>query len=170
MIKLIGSALVILGTAAWGFSGVHRLRQRASNLSALTSSLELMKSEISDRLTPMPELLNMLSITYRGAVSLFYGRVSHALSEGETALQKAWRDSLDLTPELLLEEDERSALLELGLSLGKYNAGEQSSAIEYTRRRLSSFAEKAQTRRDSECKMHAFLGVAAGIFAVLLLV
>ena len=168
LIKVIGASLIMAGTVGWGIMGVRRLRIRASVLRELTSSLDIMRGEICERCTPMPQLLKNLSELYRAPVSNFYRRAAEKLETDET-LFKAWQSAVDESAELMLNEDEKSAMRELGLCLGKYDAQEQRTAIEYTRRRLSAFADKAIAQRDSESKLHAFLGVAAGIFAVMIL-
>src|SRR5699024_10587989 len=60
MIQLLGAVLLLSGAVGFGLKGVARLRGRARTLAAMVSSLELLQSEICDRLTPMPELLELL--------------------------------------------------------------------------------------------------------------
>ena len=80
-----------------------------------------------------------------------------------------WRRSVETTPELLLTEQETQTLAELGFSLGRYDAKEQSNALSYTIRRMEIFLQKAEAQRDKDSKTQAFLGVAAGVFAVIIL-
>ena len=55
------------------------------------------------------------------------------------------------------------------MSLGRYDIGEQRSAIAYAERRMDEFLHKAEADREKNSKVHAFLGVAAGVFAVVIL-
>ncbi len=54
MIRLLGALLMLSGSACWGFSGVLRLNRRARALYALTAAVGIIKSEICDRLSPVP--------------------------------------------------------------------------------------------------------------------
>ena len=170
MMRLIGAILLISGTAAWGMAGVMRLRGRARSLNALTSALEIMKSEICDRLTPLPELFELLQNEATPPAGLLFRNAGDKLSElGTRSLPAIWREAVAETPELLLTPSEELVLLELGLSLGRYDVEEQRRAFSYALRRLDALTKKAENERDSNAKIHAFLGVAAGVFAIIIL-
>ena len=171
MIKLIGAILLIGGTAAWGISGVLRLRARCRSLTSITHALGVMQSEICDRLTPMPELLSQLGEEAEYPARLLYKNAENKLSTlGNTHFGAIWRQAVTATPELLLTAPEEAALVELGTSLGKYNVEEQKNAISYTRRRLEEYVKRAEIVRETDSKVRAFLGVASGIFAVVLFI
>lgn len=170
MIRLIGAVLITAGTAAWGLLGVFRLRSRVKNLNAIVSALSVMKSEICDRLTPMPELLRQMEneATYP-ASQLFKNAAEKIPSLGSKPFSSIWGQAVLNTPELLLTPQEELVLTELGMSLGRYDIGEQRSAIQYAERRMDDFSRKAELDKERNSKVHAFLGVAAGLFAVVIL-
>jgi stage III sporulation protein AB len=170
MIRLIGAVLITAGTAAWGLLGVFRLRSRVKSLNAIVSALGVMKSEICDRLTPMPELLKLLGneATYP-ASQLFKNAADKIPSLGSKPFSSIWGQAVLETPELLLTTQEELVLKELGMSLGRYDTGEQKNAIQYAERRMDEYTRKAETERERNSKVHAFLGVAAGLFAVVIL-
>jgi stage III sporulation protein AB len=169
--KLVGALLITSGTAAWGLAGIRRLRRRAAVLRTLTDSFDLMENEITQRLTPMAELMELLSEAEPGPAGRFYGSVLSGMKRiGEVGFPIIWRRAAEDTPGLYLNEEERAALSELGLSLGRYDVEQQRSAIRYTRRRFDHFAERAAADRDRDSRVHAFLSVAAGILAVLVLI
>jgi len=170
MIRLIGAVLITAGAAAWGLLGVFRLRSRVRSLNALVSALGVMKSEICERLTPMPELLKLLGNEATPPASLLFKNAAEKIpSLGSKPFSTLWNQAVHETPELLLAPPEELALKELGLSLGRYDIGEQRSALQYAERRLGDYARKAETEREKNSKVHAFLGVAAGLFAVVIL-
>ncbi len=170
MIRFVGAVLITLGTAAWGLMGVYRLRSRVKSLHAVASALGIMKSEICDRLTPMPELLKNLAeeATYP-ASALFKNASEKMASIGMKPFSSIWSQAVKNTPELLLKPPEELVLTELGVRLGRYDIAEQASAIQYAQRRLEEHIRKAETERDKNSKVHAFLGVAAGLFAIIIL-
>ena len=171
MIKVIGAILLIAGTAAWGITGVFRLRGRCRSLTAITRALGAMQSEICDRLTPMPELLLQMGEEAGAPADVLFRNAAEMMSElGTAQFSVIWRRAIERTPELLLTREEETVLTELGMSLGRYNVEEQKNALVYTRRRMEEFAHKAELARDMNSKMHAFLGIAAGVFAVVILI
>ena len=170
MIRFIGAVFITLGTAAWGILGVFRLRSRVKSLHALTSALGIMKSEICDRLTPMPELLRSISDEATYPASQLFINVSGKMGAiGSKPFSALWSQAVKNTPELLLNPQEELVLTELGVRLGRYDVGEQAAAISYAQRRMEEHIRKAEADRDKNSKVHAFLGVAAGLFAVIML-
>jgi stage III sporulation protein AB len=170
MIRIIGAVLITAGAAAWGFLGVVRLRTRAKSLTALASALGAVKSEICDRLTPMPELLEQLGEESTYPANLLFKNACEKMSSlGNKPFSSIWMQAVKATPELLLMPSEELVLTELGLSLGRYDVAEQKSALSYAQRRMEEYSRKAEAEREKNSKVHAFLGVAAGIFAVVIL-
>ena len=170
MINIIGAIMLIGAAAAWGVGSVLRLKGRVQNLSSILTALEVMRGEICERLTPMPELLEMLRDESPYPAGLFFEKVRNSMSDlGTYSFAAIWRRSVETTPELLLTEQETQTLAELGFSLGRYDAKEQSNALSYTIRRMEIFLQKAEAQRDKDSKTQAFLGVAAGVFAVIIL-
>ncbi len=171
MIKFAGALLIIAGTAAIGGRSALRYRNRVRSLESLVSALGLMRSEICDRLTPMPELLEMLSREAGQPASRLFANVSRRMSElGARPFPDIWRQAVSDTPELLLSGREEACLSELGFSLGRYDVPQQRAAITYTARRMSDYAAAAERERSSNSRLHAFLGVAAGVLAVVVLI
>ncbi len=170
MIRFIGAVLITVGAAAWGLLGVSRLRGRVKSLHALASALGIMKSEICDRLTPMPELLGRLAeeTTYPAA-QLFKNASEKMTSIGTKPFSAIWSQAVKNTPELLLKPQEELVLTELGVRLGRYDIAEQSGAIGYAQRRMEEHIRRAEAERDGNSKIHAFLGIAAGLFAIIIL-
>ncbi|MCL2401322.1 MAG: stage III sporulation protein AB [Oscillospiraceae bacterium] len=172
MINAIGAVLLIGGTAAFGISGVFRLRARSRSLAVIIGTLGVMQSEICDRLTPMPELLSQLSEEAAYPASLLFKNAEEKMKSGLGGVSFAtiWRQAVSDTPELMLKCEEASVLHELGQSLGKYNAEQQKRALQYAERKMEDFRKKADNERDTNSKLHAFLGVTAGVFAAVILI
>ncbi|UOO37142.1 stage III sporulation protein AB [Oscillospiraceae bacterium CM] len=170
MIRFMGAVLIMLGTAAWGILGVIKLRNRVKSLRALTGALGVMKSEICDHLTPIPALLTQLAAECTAPAALFFQNAADQIGQlGTTPFSALWRQAVLVTPELLLTPSEALVLTELGLCLGRYDIAEQRSAIQYAQRRLEAYVKQAEEERDRNSKVRAFLGVAAGLFAVVIL-
>ena len=61
MLKLIGSVMVFGSCAALGLSARQNLRRRVAAADAMPLALGLIRSEISGRRTPMPEIVGLLT-------------------------------------------------------------------------------------------------------------
>lgn len=171
MLKMIGAFLIVAGTTAWGACSVLRMRGRVKALNSLIWSLELMREEICTNLTPMPELLELMAKSAPKPASELFRRASGSLCElGRKSFREIWQAAVEETPSLLLEPEEREILTELGGGLGKYDFESQGRVIRSAVRKLEAKAEKAEKERAANSRLHAFLGVAAGMFAVVVLI
>ena len=54
MIKLLGTAMIVLGSGSAGFGFARAVRAQLRLLNALLAALAAMKGEIEYRLTPLP--------------------------------------------------------------------------------------------------------------------
>ena len=171
MLKLLGAIMVIAGTALCGYISVGKMKRRVKCLSSMAASLALMESEIADRLTPMPELLERLSDDAFYPASLVYRRTAEGLYRlGEMTFSELWGEALNAESALLISPEESEILRRLGMSLGKYSAYEQKKAIEYARRKMEEAAVKADAEREKNSRVQTALGLAAGIFTVIIFI
>lgn len=170
MLSIIGAILVIGATATIGLSSWHKMRMRVEILTALITLLRQMKDEITGRLTPIPELLELCIESNRGPVRNFLCRVEGQMKElGISPFRQIWQDAVEASPDLLLAPEEKQSLIDLGRSLGRYDAHQQEEAFDYTINRLASALEKARMKKTEEGRVHAVLGVVSGVFMVLIL-
>ncbi len=153
-----------------GFHGVAVLRGRVKSLEALIVSLQLMESEICTRMAAMREVLDMLSREAPACVRGLYKRASGGLAAlGRCSFYTIWRMAVEKSRELRLRPQEAETLISLGLSLGRYDVNEQAEAIGRTIKRLENALRQAEEERDRDWKLHAFFGLASGVFAVIVL-
>ena len=137
--RLLGAALVILATGSMGALGVAALRRRVKVLEALVISLQLMESEICTRMATMREVLDMLSREAPVCVRGLYRRAFGGLAAlGRCSFSAIWRMAVEKSRELRLRPEEAETLTSLGLSLGRYDVGEQAQAISRARGRLEA--------------------------------
>ncbi|NLB29250.1 MAG: hypothetical protein GX823_03355, partial [Clostridiales bacterium] len=163
--------LVICGTSAWGISGVMRLKKRCRILAALTGAVGAIRSEITTRLTPVPELISRMALETAEPVKSFFKNVESRLGDiGVLTLYDIWDEALRGTPELSLLGDELDALKEVPRALGRYDLEEQRLALGRTERQLEQFLQRAREISGRDSKIKGFIGIAAGIFIVLILI
>lgn len=170
VIRLLGAALVVAAAGTMGAMGALGLRRRVASLEGLIVSLELMENEICSRLTPMVDVLDMLSQTAPETVRGFYRRASgHMSAIGRCSFYAIWRGAVEGSRELRLRPEEAQCLSELGLCLGRYDVKEQAEAIGRVRRRLEVFLKRAEEESARDGKLHAIFGVVSGLFAAVIL-
>jgi len=171
MFRIIGAVIIVACTAAFGFSGVTRLRVRVKNLQNLITALEIMKSEICERLTPMTEILTTLSQEAQAPVSGVFKECCNQMSQlGSRSFYFIWKSAVESACDLELTEHEKKILTDMGHVLGRYDIQEQKSAITYAIRRLETCLQNAEEEKRSQSKVHAALGVSAGLFIVIILI
>jgi len=170
MYRVIGALLIVVCTAVLGFGGVLRLGRRVRNLTGLVSALEIMKGEICERLTPMPELFELLAGTMEGPVAgLFQACGEQMTTLGESSMYLIWKSAVRSAEELELSEQEARTLTEVGHVLGRYDAEEQRTAISFAIRRMEGCLHRAEEEKRAQTKVRAALGVTAGLFVVIIL-
>ena len=78
-------------------------------------------------------------------------------------------DTSEEEPELLLAEPERAVLRELGQVLGRYDAGDQLTALERAERALNACLARAEEDRRRLGRVYTALGVGSGAMLAILL-
>ena len=171
MIKLAGSFLIMAGSLLCGLKGAAYLRERVDCLESVIASLTMMENEICERLTPIPELAEMMAEgAPKPARYLFENMNSLIGSIGDRSFAEIWKESVIRTPQLLLTPQETLCLSQLGFFLGKYSLEQQKSAIDSTKSKMREFLSEAQRRRRQNSKLSAFVGLASGMLAVIVLI
>ena len=168
--KYLGALLVIVAGAGFGLCKQAQLWLRAQTLSALTAAIELMHSEIMDRLTPIPELAKRMEQTAPQQVRGFFHRLDEQLSFlGENELPALWEQAVAASPELCLNEAERTELCTLGATLGRFGAQEQGGALVRCKRFFEKQAEAARATALETGRMYFGLGTGAGLIVAIML-
>jgi len=171
MIKIIGALMIVCGTAAWGIGSVMRMKNRVVTLRSLITSLDIIKDEICVNLTPLPKVMELAWKASPKPASRFYKSVYSKVPEiPQEGFFGIWMKSLDECKELTMDTEERDVLIRLGSGLGKYDFDSQGRVIASAKRNLERIEDRAEKERAANSKLHAFLGVAAGMMAVVVLI
>ena len=92
MLKLIGSVMVFGSCAALGLSARQNLRRRVAAADAMLLALGLIRSEISGRRTPMPEIVGLLTENEQPIVRKIFRTLQRRLREQNgLSLGYLWR-------------------------------------------------------------------------------
>ncbi|HHU06162.1 MAG TPA: stage III sporulation protein AB [Clostridiales bacterium] len=169
--KIIGALMVTAATTSLGLMSARQLKRRVRSLRSLVGALDIMRSEICTRLTPMPELLELLAAQSGEPANIFFANclIKQRSMRGRPFVE-LWLSALKSTQELELNENELEPLTELGSALGRYDTDRQGEAILAARKRLEAFLQKAESERDRESKTRTMLGIAAGVMITIILI
>lgn len=169
MLKLLGSALVMAGALWCGLRAVDRLRRRGRALEDLRAGLVWMEEELAFRLTPLPRLLERLAREQTGAVALFFqDALSGLRRDPEEGLRQSWRQAMVRRLDFLKEE-ERQVLIEVGQTLGRFDAKAQRQVLSQAARRLDAIRTQAEAETRRLGRVYTSLSLALGAAVVLVL-
>lgn len=168
--KYIG-ALIFTLAGLW--VGIHKAldeRSKVYTLRAVCTMLEIMRSEIASRRTPMDELFLILGRCVSKTLRSFTESVAKKLGEmSDTSFAELW--DTELHDKLSMLSDKSIAVLsELGGSLGRYDAQQQAAAINRALSTLSSELAASEERLKSEEKMYIALGGGLSLIISIVLV
>ena len=168
MFKLMGGIMVIAASLLLGRRKERSLKNRAVCLRQLEHSVALMEREIVERLTPLPQLLAMLSRS-TGYVGMLFASASKAVETGDEPFDVLWHQALREQKELLLTEAEAEVLGQLGELLGRYSSAQQGAELGRLRERMGEFAAAAETEHLAKGKMLISCAACVGVLAVIVL-
>ena len=170
MVKLLGAACVMAGALRCGFGAVGRLWGRLQTLEELHAALAWLEEELTFRLTPLPRLLVELGRTRKGAAGRFFQETLRRLqADPEGGVYQSWRQAMvQCLPDL--QPEERQTLLEVGQTLGRFDAQTQRQALLRGRQRLAAFRDEARGEARRLGRVYAALSLTGGTAIILLLI
>lgn len=162
--------MLLMSCAAIGCLRLQALKRRKETLSTLSNCLQLMKSELSTRLTMLPTLICFLTERSRGETKSFFESIDTNMDGlGECGFSAIWTSAArqKLTS---LSTEEQNEIIHLGQMLGQSDVDAEISAIE----RCQAFMDKAHEALRVEypqlCRMAFALPAAAGLMLVIVLI
>lgn len=171
VLRGVGAGLVLVGMVGLAWQAVGRLSERVETLRSLQGAMAYLEEELAFRLTPLPKLVAHLAKTRQGgATGEFFQAVLAGLEQAEGAgFAQSWSGAAHSTL-VMLKEEERQELAELGEVLGRYDAQTQIQALRLAGERLAGCYIRAQEERQRLGKVYLALGVAGGLMTVLVLI
>jgi stage III sporulation protein AB len=170
LIRLVGAVLLTGGSSALGFGAVRHLRDRVRQLRQLTEGLETVQRELGWRAAPLPEALCRAAEATKGPPSQFFQLCAQGAEHlNGRPFSQVWRQAAEAS-QLRLEPEDAEVLEQLGGVLGRYDGESQTQALEMAVSRLEEQRAQAAAQRDRLGKVYGALGVAAGLFLLILLI
>lgn len=167
-IRILGSLLIVLGCGGYGIMLGAANRREVRFLRQLRSVLETMESELSYRMTPLPELC---IIGAAQAPSM----LGEALTALGNELDKLYSSDVEACMDAVLEKyadipSQCAAVLSmLGRSLGRFDLDGQRNALESCKRECEDLLLKIETDQPQRMRNYRTLGFCAGAALAILL-
>lgn len=172
MLKTAGAFLILLASTGIGVSFSMDLKKRCEELRILKRMAAMLRGEIRYAKTPLPEafvrIAQRLPEPFRGFLEEVAGELEQA--DG-TGLGEIWnRKICQCLGQTRLTGADRERLKTLGEVLGYLDREMQLAAIDLYLEQLDGGIAEALEDRGSKERLYRSLGVAGGIFLVILLI
>ena len=171
MIRIVGAALVTLAASLVGFGFARGVRRQCAQLEGLLWALDYMQSEMSARLTPLPQIFSLLSACPQRDVAMFFAAAGQALSVPPgCTVPVSFKRGFHAAPALCVGQDCIQSLYALAMGLGRFELEAQLAAIERAKACITSVLLQLQAQKRARCRSYETLGICAGLaLAVILL-
>lgn len=168
MLRLLGGALVLGGTAWLGLRAAWGLKERERALREMAHLLRLLAQELELGARPLGDILDGLAQRCDGEGE----KLVHACRESldkleEESFPAAWRRNVCSCR--MLGEEGRCALYPLGDTLGQCDCPEQCRGLNLAGERLEKLADCAGEDCRRQGRVYQALGLSAGAFLLILL-
>ncbi len=170
MIRLMGAACLACGAIGLGLGAIAHMEGRVRDLRGLLAGLECVQRELSWKLAPLPDALNLAAQQCQGAPEEFFTLCAHGAQNlrGRT-FAKVWQQAGEAS-QMRLEQLDVELLDALGSVLGQYDGESQRQALEHTREQLEEQLAQACEQRRRLGRVYGALGVTAGAVLMILFV
>ena len=168
MLKLVGACLIMASAAGIGVSFSTDLKRRCQELRILKQLAYMLRGEIKFTKTPLPEAFSHISVRLPEPFGNFLSNVAEALG---TADGELWREKIkESLAGSHLSRMDKEQLGTLGEVLGYLDLEMQLASIDLYLEQLELSIQEAESSMSSKQKLYQSLGVAGGIFLVILLI
>lgn len=167
-IRWIGAALVVLGCGGFGFSLAAAYRKETDMIRQLISALTYMESELSYRLTPLPELCRSTAKQCSGVLRKVFLNLAREM-EGQICPDAACCMGVVMSGDLFLPSSVRSILHSLGKTLGCFDLSGQLAGFRCCKADGEQALADMHQNRDTRLRSYRVLGLCAGAALAIIL-
>ncbi|WP_099466917.1 stage III sporulation protein AB [Konateibacter massiliensis] len=171
MIKLAGSALIIFATTGIGFTAGRDLKIRLDNLRYIKKLMLMLRGEIQYLKAPLGEAFFNVGKRARAPFDLFFDRIAQEIESLECeSFYAIWCKHIDEElSQIKLTKPDCQTLKRVGEHLGYMDKEMQLGMIDLYVEQLEEEIKLSKENIDEKIRVYHCLGVAAGIFAVLII-
>jgi|GEM_PF-1615556 len=170
LIKIIGSAIVIISTAMIGFSFAAKLEKRKRTLGDFSSALTMLETEISFASNPLKTAFLTISKALDSDVGLFFGDIAQSMDDGRIGTKHIWDEALAAhAPTMSLTTADMEIISAFAVQLGKTDRESQLKNIAHTKALLSAQTANAGDMCSKNKQMYQSAGILSGCLIAILL-
>jgi len=172
VLKIIGALMILVSATAIGASYSTDLKKHCMELRLLKQMLYMLRGELKYTRTPLPEAFLHIAERLPAPFSVFLQETSREMAkyDGRT-FSALWQEAVKKQLyEVHLKKEEKEQLLALGEILGYLDLEMQLSSIELYLEQLEVSIRNAQDTLGTRQKLCQSLGIAGGVFLIILLI
>ena len=171
MLKRAGAVLILLSATGLGLSYSLDLKKRCMELRLLKQLIYLLRGELKYTRTPLPEAFSHMAERMREPFSSFLRSLEREMGKlGGKPFGELWREQIDCgLAGTSLQKEDKEQLKALGEVLGYLDLEMQLGSLELYLEQLEVSILEAREAIRTRQKLYQSLGVAGGIFLILLL-
>lgn len=167
--KWIGAIMVIVGCGGFGFSLAAAHRREEKTLRQLIFALDYMECELQYRLTPLPDLCRQAASEQHGCIRDVMMNLSRELdAQVSPDVERCMQAAISMVEDI--PKHTKSALLDMGKTLGRFDLSGQLKGMEQVRAACRSELDVLRTNREPRLRSYQTLGLCAGAALAILLV
>ncbi|AGB40508.1 stage III sporulation protein AB [Halobacteroides halobius DSM 5150] len=167
--KLVGTILIIISSTGLGFVVARQFILRSKQLKQIKLALELLQTEISYGITPLPQAFEKIASELDAPVDNFFVEAREGLKAGQTA-KDAWQQAVKkVISQTALGQTEEDVLLDFGCNLGQSTSDDQLRYLNLAQDHINNLHQEAITDQKEKVKLWRYLGVLGGLFIVILI-
>ena len=166
-IKLVLYGLILAVSSFIGITIAQKYNNRVKNLREMKKALNHFKTKIKFTYEPLPEILEERIESVTGESKQIFISALEKMENKNAG--EAWNEAIEAS-NVMLEQEDKDILKNLGKLLGKTDIEGQLSEIELTSSFLDSQIKKAEQEREKNGKLYKTLGVITGIGIVIVLI
>ena len=168
--KWLGAILIV---GAWGSSGwiyAERFSQKIKELESWRQALHWCEMEINYNLLPLAEVLELIAERLNNKVGDMFKACAYGITNEHLSAQQSWQKALAVyLSDSPIGKENGLLLLRFGKSLGNSDLSQQNNNIHYACANLDQALLKAVQEKEAMAKIYRYLGIFAGLAAVLIL-
>lgn len=171
MLKIVGAALLLAGTAGFSFCLCKERKKRLFYIKELQRMYRLFQSEIGYTGLPLPEIFLNVSEKLPQPLKDGLQRVSRAMApETGESFERVWeREMGPCFSHLSIKEELGEVLLGFPECVSSFEREGQAKAFERYIRETERWIVRMEEEEKSQNKVIMSLGIAAGVFLIIIL-
>ncbi|PRX26900.1 stage III sporulation protein AB [Orenia metallireducens] len=167
--KLLGALIIISSSTTIGFIIAEQYLLRPKQLRELQTALQMLETEISYGVTPLPDAFAKLATSLSAPISTIFQVAQEELDSGMIA-EEAWHRAVNATyNQTALVSEDIDVLLDFGYNLGQTSIDDQVKYMNLAQHKLDALYQQAFTEKEEKVKLWRYLGVLVGVFLAILI-